>query len=61
MEDNKIINDPQEIAEIFNNFFGNVVKELDIADNVVEFGECDDIEDPFLKLFKKYEYHPSVL
>ena len=61
MEDNKIINDPQEIAEIFNNFFGNVVKELDIADNVVEFCECDDIEDPILKSIKKYEYHPSIL
>ena len=50
-----------KIADTFNEFFSNVVKELKIEndDNLL----TDDIEetDPVLKAIKKYKNHPSIL
>ena len=49
-----------DAAKIVNNFFSNVVKLLDIAQN-----DCKvfvkEIRDPTLKNISKYNYHPSIL
>ena len=50
-----------KIADTFNEFFSNVIKELKIEndDNLL----TDNIEetDPVLKAIKKYKNHPSIL
>ena len=48
-------------AEIFNNFFGNIVKNL----NIFQYSDFDpiieNVKDPTLKAILKYEKHPSIL
>jgi len=67
VENNKIINDDAINAEIFNEFFSNAVRNLNIEPydlfsfdgNLFE----DDVNDndPILKSIRKYELHPSIL
>ena len=51
----------QEAAEVFSNFFGNIVKNL----NISQYSDFDPIiekvKDPTLKAILKYEKHPSIL
>ena len=48
-------------AEIFNNFFGNIVKNL----NIFQYSDFDpiivNVKDPTLKAILKYEKHLSIL
>ena len=50
-----------EIAEIFNTFFSNIVKELDLIDIEGEIPNESNISDPILKIIDRYENHSSVL
>ena len=66
IENNLIVSDDKNVAEIFNNFFSNAVKNLNI-DYYEHFSFdryflCKDIEnnDPILKAIEKYENHPSI-
>ena len=51
----------KETAEIFNNRFGNIVKNL----NISQYSDFDpikeNVKDSTLKAFLKYEKHPSIL
>ena len=68
IENKTILSDDKAIAETFNNFFSNAVKNLNI-DSYENFSFDErffhtDIEisdDPILKAIQKYEKHPSVL
>ena len=59
----KTISDPKETAEVFNCFFSNVVKELNIEEiiDTEKQRSCESISDPILRAIKKYEDHPSIL
>jgi len=66
-ENKEIISDDKHVAEIFNDFFSNAVKNLNI-DYYEHFSFdhyflCKDTEqdDPILKAIEKYENHPSIL
>ena len=51
----------KETAEVFNNFFGNIAKNL----NISQYSNFDLImenaRDPTLKAILKYKRHPSIL
>ena len=67
IENNVMVNDDKTIAEIFNNFFSNAVKNLNIEYyehfSFDEYFLCKDTvnEDPILRAIQKYEDHPSIL
>ena len=61
LENNMICDDEKTLCDIFNDFFSNVVKNL----NIVMKEDICDINvlevDPVLKAIKKYKNHPSIL
>ena len=52
IEDDKIIEDNKQISEIFNNFFTNAVKNLNIQIDQ-NINNVEDIKDPILRAIKK--------
>ena len=60
-ENGKIVKTGKDTAEVFNNFFGNIVKNF----NISQYSDFDPIiekvKDPTLKAILKYEKHPSIL
>ena len=61
MENNVIFGDDNKVCEIFNEFFSNVAKNLNV---VIDEDFCnEDVNeiDPILKAIKKYAKHPSIL
>ena len=61
IDSGSIVSDNKKIAEIFNNFFINVVPNLGITINNEIITNLDNILDPVQKAIKKYEKHPSIL
>ena len=67
IENNIIVSEDEKVAEVFNSFFSNAVKNLNIDDyKHFSFDEhflCKDTEneDPILRAIEKYEKHPSIL
>ena len=59
VENNEIINNVTEICEIFNNFFGDIVANLNIPE-IPCSSNCDGINDTISMAIKKYENHPSI-
>ena len=66
IENNKIISGDQEVAEIFNSYFSNAVKSLNIENyehySFDEYFLCKEKEneDLILRAIEKYENHPSI-
>ena len=66
IENKKIISGDQEVAEIFNSYFSNAVKSLNIENyehfSFDEYFLCSEKEndDVILRAIEKYENHPSV-
>ena len=61
IENNVIVDDDKHVSEIFNDFFSNVVTNLNI-ENITGPSNNNIIEnDPVHKAISKYEKHPSVL
>ena len=60
-EDGKIVKTEKETAQVFNNFFGNIVKNL----NISQYSDFDpiieNVKHPTVKAILKYEKHPSIL
>ena len=60
-ENGKIVKTEKERAEVFNNFFGNILKNL----NISQYSDFDpiieEVKDPTLKAILKYKKHPSIL
>ena len=67
IENKEVFSDDQKVAEIFNNFFSNAVKNLNIDYyeyfSFDKYFLCKDAEneDPILRAIEKYENHPSIL
>ena len=61
LENNDLVKTGLETAEVLNNFFSNVVQNLDISriSNEEQFINC--IEDRTLKAILKYRKHPSIV
>ena len=55
IEKNEIIEDDNKISEIFNDFFTNAVKNLNIEIDQNILNNVDGIKDPILKAIKKYQ------
>ena len=51
----------EETAELFNNFFGNIVKNLNISQYSNFDPIIEKVKDSTLKAILKYEKHPSIL
>ena len=60
INENNIISENKEIAEIFNDFFSTAATNLGIDKGEIYITEATDINDPILKAIKKYETHPSI-
>lgn len=66
IENNKIVSDDKEVADIFNTFFGNAVKMLNIESyEHFSFDEYflrkdTENEDPIKRAIEKYADHPSI-
>ena len=61
VENNNIFQDEKEVAEKFNDFFRNAVKDLKIEINNNLLTDDLNITDPILKAIRKYTNHPSIL
>ena len=59
-EGNEIISNPETYAEIFNNFFSDAVKDLDI-DRTLHIDCMTYSDDPVEKAIKSFKNHPSIL
>ena len=61
MENQEIVSDKNEIAEVFNSFFSNAVQSLGIVTNNMGVIRSDeDYSDPILGAINKYIDHPSI-
>ena len=61
IENNVIIDDDKVISETFNDFFSNVVINLNIENNSNFVNNNIEEVNPVLKAIRKYENHPSIL
>ena len=61
VEDDEIISDDTEVAEIFNSFFVTVTESLGIKENNDNISGTEGILDPIEKSIQKYSNHPSIL
>ena len=61
VENNEIVEDDKTISELFNNFFSNAVKNLNLVVPECNLIDAENINDPILKTIKRYEKHPSIL
>ena len=60
-DNNDIISDDSKIAETFNIFFTNAVKNLNISIDPALTSNTDHVEDPINKAIEKYKNHPSIV
>ena len=60
IEENKIVSNDENTAEVLNTFFSNIVGSLNIPEYVTN-NPISDISDPIIKLIVKYRKHPSIL
>ena len=61
IEKEEIISDDDKVANIFNTFFTNTVKNLDLTISDTILVICSNVDDSVLKAIKRYENHPSIL
>ena len=61
VENEKIINDDQEVAQTFNDYFDNAVKSLGISENKILLKESQPSLGKVLDAINMYETHPSII
>ena len=61
IENSEIMKTEKETAEVFYNFFGNIVKNLNISQYSGFDAIIENVKDPTLKAILKYKKHPSIL
>ena len=61
MENDELVSEDRAVANILNEYFSNVAKSLNIADNNENLLPVDGISDPVTAAIAKYRSHPSVL
>ena len=60
VRNDEVISDCQPVAELFNKFVANIVKELNLVIDNEFLVNADHIRDPVQKAIEKYKNHPSV-
>ena len=60
VKENNVIPDNGKTADVFNNFFDNAVKNLNITISGDILYEASNIKDPVLKAIEKHKKHPSI-
>ena len=61
LKNGAILSEEAKVADTFNEFFSNVVKELEIEKDDNLLTDATEETDPVLKAIKKYKNHPSIL
>ena len=61
IEENEIVSDDEDTAQVINTFFSNIIGSLDIPEYVTNNPIPDKIGDPIIKLILKYRKHTSIL
>ena len=61
VDNEKIINNYQEIAQILNDFFSNIIENLNIPQKNHTDSTIDNVRDRTLKAILKCSKHPSIL
>ena len=57
----KTLSENLEVAELFNAFFSNIAKEMNISLGQELLTEEDHIKDPVLRIIERFKKHPSVV
>ena len=60
MNNNKIVSNNEELAEIFHKHFSKIVENLDIDETLAGNIASSDITDPVFNAIKKHEDNPSI-
>ena len=60
-ENGVLIKDEEKVANIFNNFFVNIVPNLGIKTHHEFLNTTDNSQDPIENAYCKYENHPSII
>ena len=60
-ENEKLIMNDQKCAELFNNYFNSIVKELNIPIDQNLLNDASIFGDPIIAGVYKYKRHPSIL
>ena len=61
IEENEIVSNDENTAQVLNTFFLNIVGSLNIPEYITNDPVSDNISDPIIKLIVKYRKHPSIL
>ena len=61
LKNGAILSEEAKVADTFNEFFSNVVKELEVEKDDNLLTDATEETDPVLKAIKKYKNHPSIL
>ena len=59
-ENGELLNSESETAEVLNNFFSNIVKDLKIPEYENLDRSFENVEDPVLRAILNYKNHPSI-
>ena len=60
IEDGEVISSDNEIANVLNTFFSNIVSNLNLPEYPISNPYYNKIRDPVLKAILKYKDHPSI-
>ena len=60
MENEELVNNDRKITQIFNEYFTNIIDELEIKENEANLSLAINIEDPIDNSVYKYKDHPSI-
>ena len=55
------LSEDEKIADTFNNFFSNIIKNLNISINSEVLEDVSMIQDPIIAAMEKYKRHTSIL
>ena len=61
IEENEIVSNDENTAQVLNTFFSDIVGSLNIPEYIANDPISDNISDPIIKLIVKYRKHPSIL
>ena len=61
LENGKVLSEESKVADFFNKFFSNVVKELNIEKDENLLTDAIEESNPVLMAIKKYQNHPRIL
>ena len=60
-ENGELLKSESETAEVFNNFFSNIVKNLKIPEYKNLNTNIENVKDPVFRAIWKYKNHPSII